>query len=60
MLPPDYEKLPEPKTLKASNDDEEDDLEFIISEGLGSIKNTTKTKTTNGPLEKSIIEKIKK
>jgi len=60
VLPPDYDKLPEPETLGANNNnDEEKDLEIILGKGLGSIKNTSKTKTTNGPLEKSILEKIK-
>jgi hypothetical protein len=57
VLPPDYDKLPVPKTLEANK---EEDVEFVISDSLGSIKKTPNTKTTSGPLEKSIIEKIKK
>ena len=59
VLPPDYNQLPEPETLGTKNNDEEKDLEIILGKGLGSIKNTSKTKTISGPLEKSIIEKIK-
>tara|TARA_B110000438_G_scaffold293864_1_gene334391 strand:+ start:1132 stop:1452 length:321 start_codon:yes stop_codon:yes gene_type:complete len=58
VLPPDYDKLPEPKTLKKNSEDE--DIEIILGKGLSSINNSSKTKTSNGPLEKSIIEKIKK
>jgi hypothetical protein len=58
ILPPDYDKLPEPETLKKNS--EEEDLEIILGKGLSSINNNSKIKTSNGPLEKSIIEKIKK
>jgi len=59
VLPPDYDKLPEPTTVGINNKEEEKDLEIILGKDLGAIKNTTKTKTKNGPLEKSILEKIK-
>ena len=52
VLPPDYKKLPKPETLGSKkNNEEEKDLEIVLGEGLGSIKNTSKTKTTNGPLD---------
>ena len=59
VLPPDYNKLPEPETLGIKNNADEEDLEINLGKSLGAIKKTTKIKTTNGSLEKSIIEKIK-
>jgi hypothetical protein len=60
-LPPEFGKLPEPKTLTEGNDqnDNEIDLKEILT------KNTTEENTvligesSSGSLEKSILEKIK-
>jgi hypothetical protein len=61
VLPPDYDKLPEPETLGIKSEDtEETNLQTIIDKDLSSFDTKSKVKTTNGPLEKSIMEKIKK
>ncbi|MDB9738920.1 DUF3035 domain-containing protein [Candidatus Pelagibacter sp.] len=60
-LPPEFEKLPEPKTLTNNND--QNDSEISIKEIL--TKNTTEESTVStdevlsDSLEKSILEKIK-
>ncbi len=61
VLPPDYDKLPEPETLGVkSESSEETNLQTIIDKDLSSLDIKSKVKTTNGPLEKSIMEKIQK
>ena len=56
VLPPDFNKLPEPRAL-SKKDDKEINLESI----LNKQKIITKSKSTksNNSLEKSILEKIK-
>jgi len=61
VLPPEFEKLPEPTTLenteKKNND--EDDIKKIITKVESSGEIILRTKTSSGSLEESIIEKIK-
>jgi hypothetical protein len=60
VLPPDFNILPEPKTLnETSSDQEKIDLKSILSKNIPKIKTTTTSKITNNSLEKSILEKIK-
>ena len=61
VLPPEFDELPEPKTFTSEdkNKEEEIDLQIIFGEISDSISTNSKIKTTNGPLEKSIMEKIK-
>ena len=61
VLPPEFDELPEPKTSisEDKNQEEEIDLQIIFGKGSDSISTNSKIKTTNGPLEKSIMEKIK-
>ena len=60
-LPPEFEKLPEPKTL--TKDNEQNDSEISLKEILTKNtkeKNTASTvEVSNDSLEKSILEKIK-
>ena len=60
-LPPEFEKLPEPKNLTKNND--QNDSEISLKEILTmntTEKNTVSTvEATSGSLEKSILEKIK-
>ena len=56
VLPPDFEKIPEPGSIKDQNIDEKDQIKKILKvpkEGKSSIN---KSKS----VEKSIIEKIRK
>ena len=61
VLPPEFDELPEPKTSTSEdkNKEGEIDLQIIFGKSSDSISNNSKIKTTNGPLEKSILEKIK-
>ena len=61
VLPPEFDELPEPKTSTSEdkNKEEEIDLQIIFGKSSDSISTNSKIKTTNGPLEKSIMEKIK-
>jgi hypothetical protein len=61
VLPPEFDELPEPTTSTSEdkNKEEEIDLQIIFGKSSGSISTNSKIKTTNGPLEKSIMEKIK-
>ena len=61
VLPPEFDELPEPKTSTSEdkNKEEEIDLQIIFGKSSDSISTNSKIKTTNGPLEKSILEKIK-
>ena len=61
VLPPEFDELPEPKTFTSEdkNKEEEIDLQIIFGKSSDSISTNSKIKTTNGPLEKSIMEKIK-
>ena len=60
-LPPEFEKLPEPKNLIKNND--QNDSEISIKEILTkntTVENTVSAGETSGSsLEKSILEKIK-
>jgi hypothetical protein len=60
VLPPEFDELPEPKTLteEEKNDEEEIDLENIIKK---SKTNTISVDiNSDNTLENSILEKIKK
>ena len=61
VLPPEFDELPEPKTSTSEdkNKEGEIDLQIIFGKISDSISTNSKIKTTNGPLEKSIMEKIK-
>ena len=61
VLPPEFDELPEPKTSTSEdkNKEGEIDLKIIFGKSSDSISTNSKIKTTNGPLEKSIMEKIK-
>ena len=61
VLPPEFDELPEPKTStnEDKNKEGEIDLQIIFGKSSDSISTNSKIKTTNGPLEKSIMEKIK-
>ena len=61
VLPPEFDELPEPKTSTSEdkNKEEEIDLQIIFGKSSDSISTNSKIKTTNGPLEKSIMKKIK-
>ena len=59
VLPPEFEKLPIPQTLKKKNKEEEIDFKVLPDKGVTSINTDISIKTTNGPLEKIIMEKIK-
>ena len=62
-LPPEFNKLPVPKTIIVSDkiiqNDKENDLRTILGTRTISIKKKPKTLIKNSSLEKSIIEKIK-
>ena len=60
VLPPEFDKLPEPETLIRKKDDKEEqiDLKSILTDS--SLTSSEKTdKISSGNLEKSILEKIK-
>ena len=61
VLPPKFDELPEPRTSTSEdkNNEEETDLKIIFGKSSDSISSNSKVKTTNGPLEKSIMKKIK-
>ena len=60
VIPPEFEKLPEPKSSSTKVLKSEDiDVEDIIKKDLGLDTVPSETQTTDGSLEKSIIEKIK-
>ena len=60
VLPPEFEKLPIPQTLLEKNKKEEEiDFKVLPDKGVTSINTDISIKTTNGPLEKIIMEKIK-
>tara|TARA_E500000178_G_C16779877_1_gene643092 strand:- start:409 stop:708 length:300 start_codon:yes stop_codon:yes gene_type:complete len=56
VLPPDYEKVPSPDTIRKQEDDEKNKIKKILK---GS-NNNNKSKSNNQSLEKSILEKIRK
>ena len=61
-LPPEFNKLPEPKTLIENNNSDnvnDIDLKKIIQKNSSQKKTTSIIKNSNGNLKKSILEKIK-
>jgi len=61
VLPTDFDKLPEPKTLISDNvnKEEEIDLKAILTDKNSSASISSTEKTSSGSVEKSILEKIK-
>jgi len=61
ILPPEYDKLPEPKTLneKEKNEENEIDLENILIKKAVEKKSGSTDSISSGSLEENIIEKIK-
>ena len=59
-LPPEFNKLPVPKTLtKKDNNTNEVDIRTILTKETLTIKKSSVNKTSNESLEKNILEKIK-
>jgi len=56
VLPPDYEKIPSPDTIKKKEDDEKNKIKNILK----GPKNNNNSKSNTLSLEKSILEKIRK
>ena len=61
VLPPKFDELPEPKTLteKEKIDEEEIDLETILTKKAITTKPDSVDSKSSKSLEKSILEKIK-
>tara|TARA_B100000795_G_scaffold116786_1_gene86806 strand:- start:2977 stop:3303 length:327 start_codon:yes stop_codon:yes gene_type:complete len=59
VMPPEFEKLPEPKSLERTNTLEDIDLELSIKKEMGLKNKTYKKDISNSSLEKDILEKIK-
>jgi hypothetical protein len=61
-LPPEFNELPEPKTLIKKNSEVDDgiDLKEILSKKGATTNTVSLGKNSNGSLEKNILEKIKK
>ena len=59
VLPPEFEKLPQPTSAESTPSLDNIDLESSIQKVMGITKNTTNKKEINTSLEKSILEKIK-
>jgi hypothetical protein len=55
--PPDFDKIPEPSSMKTSENTEEDSLRKILKASDNKNQNI---KTNNSSTEKSILNKIKK
>ena len=62
VLPPEFDELPKPKTLSATEKSKEKDidLEKIIKKESNNSELISKENDANKMLEKSILEKIKK
>ena len=67
VLPPEYQKLPEPESLIEDNDNDSDygddsgvDLKEILTKNSPKTTTTTTGKVTTGSLEENILKKIKK
>jgi len=60
-LPPEFEKLPEPKTLTKNNDqnDSEISLKEILTKNTTGENVVSTVEASSDSLEKSILEKIK-
>ena len=62
VLPPEFQKLPEPETLIEDSDYSNDngvDLKEILTKDTSKTITTPTSKVTNGSLEESILKKIK-
>ena len=62
VLPPEFEKLPQPKNLNSKKQIEKEEdinLESVFGKESNTKNTTSKNKKINTSLEKSIIEKIK-
>ena len=61
ILPPEFEKLPEPRSLNKDNENSESkiDLTKVLEKDSTSSRTVSNGETSNGSLEKSILEKIK-
>jgi len=55
VLPPDYDKIPEPGTLKGKKIDDQEKLKKILKAPSDNINNNN-----SSSIEKSIVDKIKK
>ena len=61
VLPPEFEKLPEPgKANDAAIEEENFNLEKIFNKDSISNNKLSKSKESNDSLEKSILDKIQK
>tara|TARA_B110000305_G_C19333108_1_gene585082 strand:+ start:173 stop:505 length:333 start_codon:yes stop_codon:yes gene_type:complete len=62
VLPPEYSELPKPKTLIQNKEikQEEINLESILTGKTSTNKTTSTSEISSGPLEESILDKIKK
>ena len=61
ILPPDFEKLPEPKILseEEKNEEKEIDIKSILTKKGSKTKSDSIDNVSSGSLEKNILEKIK-
>ena len=61
VLPADFDKLPEPKTLIGNNKnkEEESDLKKILTKENISRSTESNNKSSSSSVEKSVMEKIK-
>ena len=61
ILPPDFEKLPEPKILseEEKNEEKEIDIKSILTKKGSETKSDSIDNVSSGSLEKNILEKIK-
>ena len=57
VMPPDYNKIPEPDSLKKSQVDEKDKIKKILRKD--KLKAETKQNNTSNKIEQSIIDKIR-
>ena len=55
VLPPDYEKVPKPDTLKKKEINQQNKIKQILK----APKKSKKNRTTSSSIEESIIEKIR-
>ena len=60
-LPPEFEKLPEPKNLIKNNDQNDKGISVkeILNKNTNSKSTVSTSETSIGSLEKNILEKIK-
>ena len=57
VMPPDYNKMPEPDSLKKSQIDEKDKIRKILKKD--KLKAETKQNNSSNKIEQSIIDKIR-